>query len=371
MNTLRYYEFQIVAITINTLVGVQSLYLPAVVTRVAGTAAWLSVLLSGIVSTVVLVLISRTASSLSGQSYISFAQEKLGAFAAIPVLALVGSELLILSMEVRIFGEIVSATLLPTTPLDVVIIAMILLLAYFSGHGPKTFARVNELLLIPMLVLTIGIELLLSSHATLSRLKPFLGYGPGAALAGAAQAASAFAGTGIALYFMSFSNQPDRMPATALVVGVLTAAVYAGFTMTCLISIGPSLTIQSSWPTLVSTTLIRLPAVFLEKVDSAFTAGWLFAVFTTAGNIMYVITRSLGELGGLRDSRILVVALIPWTFLLAALPRNAEAGISIITLATLAELALAVLLSLYLLSQRKTTKGGAKPERKTQKMSAS
>lgn len=345
MKQFSYYRFQLIAVTLNTLVGVQSMYIPRLIAASGGSAGWLCTVLSGVLATLVFVLVSRVSRPLPGTSYISHLHSTLGMvvtpFFVLPVLA---AEFIVLSLSIRIFGELVGEVLLPTTPADCVIIGMLLLLAYFCGHGPRTFARVNELFLIPIVLLTLGTDLLALGHAGLSNLR-FLPNSRAALFSGIYHALCAYAGAGVVLYLTHYVKDPAELDSASLIAGFAATSIYTGFMLECLLVLGANLTAMSTWPTLKCMTSVRLPALFLEKVDSVFAAGWLLSVFTTSGNMMFVISRSLGELLGLRDSRMLVPAMIPWVYLAAMLPGKLERAEALMGAAAVAELAAVTLAS--------------------------
>jgi len=76
------------------------------------------------------------------------------------------------------------------------------------------------------------------------------------------------------------------------------------------------------WPTLELAKTTTLPGNILERLDAAFLAVWVTAVFTTLFTSFYFTIHSLSKLLRLRDHKLLSPFMLPLFFILAMLPRN-------------------------------------------------
>ncbi|WP_338131375.1 GerAB/ArcD/ProY family transporter [Cohnella rhizosphaerae] len=65
-----------------------------------------------------------------------------------------------------------------------------------------------------------------------------------------------------------------------------------------------------------------MPANVLERLDGAFLAVWVTAVFTTLLSSYYLTSQSLMQLLRLQEPRIFTFFLLPFVFVLAMVPAN-------------------------------------------------
>ena len=76
------------------------------------------------------------------------------------------------------------------------------------------------------------------------------------------------------------------------------------------------------WPTLELAKTTSLPGNILERLDAAFLAVWVTAVFTTLYSSYFLTIHSMSKLFRLRDHKMFSLFLLPFIFLLAMQPQN-------------------------------------------------
>src|SRR5690606_13131260 len=76
------------------------------------------------------------------------------------------------------------------------------------------------------------------------------------------------------------------------------------------------------WPTLELAKATSLPANILERLDAAFLAVWVTAVFTTLLSSYFLTIQSMSKLFRLDNHKLFSFFLLPIVFILAMLPTN-------------------------------------------------
>jgi spore germination protein len=76
------------------------------------------------------------------------------------------------------------------------------------------------------------------------------------------------------------------------------------------------------WPTLELAKTTSLPANILERLDAAFLAIWVTAVFTSLFSTYYLTIHSVSKLFRMHDHRPFSFLLLPYLFFLAIVPQN-------------------------------------------------
>jgi spore germination protein len=85
---------------------------------------------------------------------------------------------------------------------------------------------------------------------------------------------------------------------------------------------GPEETKHLLWPTLELAKTTTLPGNILERLDAAFLAVWVTAVFTTLFSSYYFTIHSISKLFRLRDHKMLSLFVLPYLFIMAMVPQN-------------------------------------------------
>jgi spore germination protein len=76
------------------------------------------------------------------------------------------------------------------------------------------------------------------------------------------------------------------------------------------------------WPTLELAKTTSLPANVLERLDAAFLAVWVTAVFTTLFSSYYITVCALAETFRLKDHRMFSYFMLPFVTAIAMIPQN-------------------------------------------------
>jgi spore germination protein len=76
------------------------------------------------------------------------------------------------------------------------------------------------------------------------------------------------------------------------------------------------------WPTLEIAKMTSLPGQVLERLDAAFLAVWVTAVFTTLFSSYFLTIYALKELLRFMDHKLFSFLILPFVFTIAMLPSN-------------------------------------------------
>ncbi|MBC9785716.1 GerAB/ArcD/ProY family transporter [Heliobacterium chlorum] len=151
---------------------------PRELCQMAGTAAWMVPLIGVIGAIVIFFILNHLTATFSRASLLSIA----GLFWGPTIQFLLGilfSSLFILisGYELRIFAEFVLTTLLPQTPISIVVISMVVLNIYLAIGGFESLSRTIMIIApIGLTVLTLALTFG-GTMGTVYNLSPWLGYG--------------------------------------------------------------------------------------------------------------------------------------------------------------------------------------------------
>ena len=185
------------------------------------------------------------------------------------------------SFIAREFGEVVVTSVLRETPLEVTVIVMLFLAALATGMMLTTFAYIHHFYFPLILAPAILIVVFSLKNANLINIQPLMGNEPSAIVEGILTIAALFQGSFI-LTFIIPAMKKSETAMKASMWGMFMAAGLFIITVVANVAVFGAQEIKNLiWPTLELAKMTSLPGQVLERLDAAFLAVWVTAVFTT------------------------------------------------------------------------------------------
>jgi spore germination protein len=226
------------------------------------------------------------------------------------------------SLTAREFGEVVVTSVLKETPVEVTVIVMLLLATISTRHGITTFAHIHTFyvpfLLIPVLVI-VALSL---KNAEAINLLPILGNEPSGMLKGTLTIAALFQGAFILTAVIPSMKHPEKAMKASVWGMVIAGGLYIIIVAATISVFGSEEIKQLLWPTLELAKATTLPANILERLDAAFLAVWVTAVFTTLFSSYFFTIYAMSHLFRLREHKLFSYFILPFVFVMAMLPTN-------------------------------------------------
>ncbi|KIL40811.1 spore gernimation protein [Gordoniibacillus kamchatkensis] len=327
---------QAAAILISTIIGVGVLPLPLFAVRDGNSGAPLLTLLGGIIAYIGIWIITKLGIRFPRQSIILYSEAVLGKWTAwIGNVLIIGFFAFLTALAAREFGEVVITSVLKRTPLEVTVIVMLLMASLSSRNDMTTFAYIHHFYL-PLIVFPIVLILALSlKNAQFINLLPVWGNEPSPTdmWRGVLTIAALFQGSFVYTMVIPAMRRPDR----AMVAGFWGVFIAGGLYVSTVIAavgvFGPAETNNLLWPTLELAKATSLPGNILERLDAAFLAVWVTAVFTTLFSTYYFTIHAMSRFFRLRDHKLLAPFILPFLFALAMVPQNVVQMYDIIAIA--------------------------------------
>ncbi|WP_148505294.1 GerAB/ArcD/ProY family transporter [Paenibacillus beijingensis] len=314
---------QATAIVVSTIIGVGVLALPSIAVKVADTGAPLVTLLGVAIAVVGLVLITLLGIRFPNQSIMQYSEDIIGKWPAwIGSACLIAFFAVLTSLTAREFGEVVETSVLQMTSLEVTVIVMLLLAAISARNDITTLAYIH-FFYSPILIFPIMLMLALSMKNAdpLNRL-PIWGNEAGGMLEGAVTVAALFQGSFIVTVVIPAMRRPEKVM-TASLWGILIAGGHYVLIVAGAVSVFGAEEIKHLlWPTLELAKATSLPANVLERLDAAFLAVWVTAVFTTLYSSYFLVIHGISKLFRLRDHKMFSFFMLPFVFVMAMVPQN-------------------------------------------------
>ncbi|MCA0753963.1 spore germination protein [Paenibacillus sp. N4] len=314
---------QTAAIIVSTIIGVGVLPLPLFAVRAGDSAAPLVTLLGMLLAICGLALIAWLGMRFPNQSIIQYSEAIIG---KIP--AWLGSLLIIVffavltSLAAREFGEVVVTSVLKRTPVEVTVIVMLLLAAISTRKNITTFAYLHHFYFPLLLFPGILIVFLSLKNADVINLQPAFTTGSPGIWAGVLTIAALFQGSFILTMVIPAMRRPERAMIASMGGLALAGGLYVAIVAAAVSVFGAEEIKKLLWPTLELAKATSLPANVLERLDAAFLAVWVTAVFTTLLSSHFLTVRATAHLFRMDDHKLFSFFLLPVVFVMAMLPQN-------------------------------------------------
>ncbi|SEP14900.1 endospore germination permease [Paenibacillus sp. OV219] len=322
-NTRPITTIQSAAILVSTIIGVGVLPLPLFAVRAGDSGAPLVTFLGALVGFIGLALISMLGMRFPQKSIVEYSEDIIGRWLAIiGSLAIIGFFSILTSLAAREFGEVVVTSVLKNTPLEVTVIVMLLLAAVSTRNNLVTFSYIHLFYFPFLLGPALLIVALSLKNADVINLQPIWGNSQAHMPHGILTVASLFQGSFVMTIIIPAMQKPSKSMKASLVAMLIAGGLYVIIVVAAVGVFGSEEIKNLLWPTLELAKATSLPANILERMDAAFLAVWVTAVFTTLFSSYYLTMRFISKLFRLKDHNMFSFFLLPFIFIMAVLPQN-------------------------------------------------
>lgn len=337
-------ERQITSIIASTLIGVGVLTLPRVASESMQEAGWISTILGGIIAMASIAVIAKLNMKFPGMTIVKYSRQILGTrkkndwvgkVLNLPFVLFYTIFLVVVTAAVaRTFGEVVVTSVLRETPLEVIILSMILISFVLCWHEVEVMARVNEILFLLILIPILLISLFSFQSARFENMLPLFPVHWNEILLGALSASFAYQGYEIMSLFFGFAEEPNKLMRASLWGVAIPGITYTLIVLSGILVFGSDELQKLMWPTLELVKTTEVPGLILERLESAFLGVWVAAVFTTVANTYYALVLLIRETCGFQivGQRWTAFLLLPLLYWISLLPQNVIEIFNLLTL---------------------------------------
>ncbi|MHB9146384.1 MAG: GerAB/ArcD/ProY family transporter [Symbiobacteriia bacterium] len=287
------------------------------------TAAWLEVILTGLVGALGWAAIVLFMRRFPGRSLIQAVEEILGPYLALPVqLLYVGTFLWVTAVVVRQFAESVLAVIMPVTPISVIITTLLGAAAYACYLGIEAVARAARYFIPIIFTLVVLLMLLvLPAGARLNRLFPLLGPGLGPLLWRAVPRSSLYLELLLLPILAPSLKEPGKMARIGYQSIVWTALLWLMVVLAFELVFPFPAGTSNPFPLLALARLIHIGR-FIQRVESFFIFAWIFAAAAKLSASLLAAMLAYAQSFRLRTYRPLAFPFAVLATALALLPPN-------------------------------------------------
>ncbi|MBP1970453.1 spore germination protein [Virgibacillus natechei] len=264
-------------------IGVGVLSLPkALAEATMFSDGWISLLIAGIISVIMIWLIARLAANFPNQTFLTYAS----AIITKPVALVLTAVFAVISLNlaaysVRKIADISKHYLLDQTPLEVIALSFFLLVIYGVSGSRAGLLRLNMLFLPIILLIAVVILVFNLGWFEFGNLIPMFETSFSEHVEGMGTSATAYLGFVVVWFYVALVKQPKKAPKMAAIGMSIPVVLYLLFFIVCIGVFGHAVTSNLLYPTVELGKVVEIPGGFFERFDSVFFVIWIMAIFNT------------------------------------------------------------------------------------------
>lgn len=300
-----------------------SLILPRIATEIAGNDGHFIVLGGAVVSLVYVFVITSLVKRFPNQNIVEYTELIFNKPIAIIIGVVFMLKFVILAgLEIRVFGELVKQALLRNTPIEIIVIAMLLVVVYLTRKGYEARARMAELLIFVIIIPLILIFFFAIPDMELYNISPIFSISGKNFIYGSFVMSLAYSGLELLLLSTPFVLKPDKLPKVALKSVIFVGILNASICVLTIGSFGPVETSRQIWPVMSIMQTIHLPGALIQRQDALMVSFWIMTVFLLINAYLFFSTLLLKKITKLKEQNFLILPLIPIVYLISLMPDN-------------------------------------------------
>lgn len=316
---------QMFILIVSTINAIEVIILPRELASSVGQDGWMVLIGGHLLSSVAVFFIVKLGLLYPDETIVEYAPKILGRFIGIPlVLVIVAYGVLISARIVREFADFIQL-ILPQTPIEAIIITMLLVVVYVARHGIEPIARTVEILF-PIFIGILGLLVLVAMlQADFSNLLPVFQTSIKKLAMESINTSFGLEGQEIMIMLLPFMAVPQR--AYRAVYGALACNLVLRVTL-FVVTIGLfgiPLVKTLVWPVEELSRSLTISGTVIGRFDSVFTALWVTVAFTSILVFYYIASLTLSRVMKFREPSITLFPLLPFIFIASLIPESIAA----------------------------------------------
>ncbi|WP_438448779.1 GerAB/ArcD/ProY family transporter [Gorillibacterium sp. sgz5001074] len=314
---------QLIVLSIFYVFGTLFISLPRILSEQSLHTGWLSILLAMVLFAGYSVVFGKVLQNQGEKDFIAYLHGLFGKRLG-PVLTLLLfllPTLLYSAFVVRLVIELFVTLILPETPLEAMLVLVLLLRYWMVSGGVAAIGLFAEIILPMALVILSLIFFMSGNKVDLSRITPLFDSGMSGLLRGSMAVYSSYLEIGILLYAANRIRNPKHTVRSLHIVNGTVGVLFLSVYWLCLGNFGVAFSSRLSFPTIEMVRNISL-FNFIEHIESVFLAVFVFVNLTKGALTMYACCVGLQSWFKLESYRPLMLPISIIIFYLALLPQN-------------------------------------------------
>lgn len=302
------------ATIITAIIGVPAFSYPRELASTVGTDGWIIALVEGLIWCFIVYVTYRVIAINEYGGFYNIVTNNFGKILGFIIsIFFIMYNLMFISIQMRMFTEVLKMYLLERTPTEFILIITILVGTYVIRSSVGDLVKFNEIAFGIMFCAIIFVMVFSLNRTNFTNVLPVLSSKPTDYIKAIQTTIYSFAGLQIIYLICPFVKNKKYIAKTVLKgIGFVTIfyVLVVIFTLAILTKDQSKIIL---WPTIAMIKCINIPGALIERWDGIVMSLWVVFYFTTFSNIYYLvsdITKDVLKLGNIKFSPIIIAPLI-------------------------------------------------------------
>lgn len=312
---------QVTILLLIDLLNMGILILPRICTLYGGRNGYLLPILAIPLGILYLYSITRVINHFKGATFYEITRKittKVGAW--VLTCLLVFKLVLGMGLELRLFGELITKVMLPTTPLAVILLLLLLSASYLAKSGLEATARLGEVMayfiFIPLFII-LGI---LAVQSDYEQVMPLFQIENSRIIEGIGSVSLWFMPIELLFIIGGLMREPKEAFRAGSISIILGGIIEAALVIFTLCAIGPTGTRQQIWPVLTLMRSLGGEQAKIEKQEILMITLWIFSTFVYIGSQLCSTSILLSRFCHYKRENVFVLPLVIIIYFIALWP---------------------------------------------------
>lgn len=299
------------------------LFLPKIAGDYIGRNGYILPLLAIILGVIYIFCIEGITKQFPRDTLVEFLPKIVPKFIAYIIIILFVIKIAIITgLEARMLGEMISQVLLPKTPVQLIILVMLLTVAYLVKSGIEAIGRMGEVLIYFIAVPLILVFLLVVPHGEYMQLMPFFQTNLRGIGVGTFVVSLIFMPLEIMLMLAGLMKETKKVRRAMLVAVITIGIASAIIVLLTYVGVGFNETQRQVWPVLTLMQSMSLNGSMVENQEILMMTGWIFSIFIYLSSGIYFTSLIGSRSFKYKRENIFVLPLVPIIYFIAMVPEN-------------------------------------------------
>ncbi|MBD8137415.1 GerAB/ArcD/ProY family transporter [Bacillus sp. CFBP 13597] len=314
---------ELAAIISCSMLGIGMLTLPRTITeKIHSTDGWIVLIFNGIIIALFISLLVVMLKKHKVADYYTYMEEAYGKWLSkiigmIVVLYFIG----VASFEVLAMSEMVRFYLLEETPVEILILSMILASVHLLTGKIKAIAKACVFFLPLTIVIVLLIYLFSLRVVELKNLQPVLAKGFLPVIKGMGSGTLSFFGIELFIFLFGVVKNQNKIRNGVLIGFFIPLILYVITYILVVATLTVPEVIAVTWPTISFIQSFEVTGIFLERMELFLLITWILQFFLTNAIYFYFAAEGMTKIFNNSYTTNLIV-LLPIIFFLAKIPKN-------------------------------------------------
>lgn len=306
-----------------TMIGIGILTLPRTLTEEVGPDGWVVLLLAAIIVFIIGLLMVALMKKFPQQTIVEINNSLMGKFlGGLISIGFFVYCIIFSAIEVRVFGEITKEYLLLNTPIEVLMITLLIAAVYLVRSGIEPIVRMAQIIFPIVIIIALVVILPILPELDLTNLLPILKTPIEKIIKGIPIVLFSFMGIELTLIFSVFVMDVRNIKKHVALSVWIVWAVYMFILIVSVSRFGLIETTHIIWPSLELFKTVDLPGAFIENIEAFVIAIWILSVFMTLVTMYFSASFILSRILKSKEQNYFVLPILPIVYYVALVPDN-------------------------------------------------